>query len=423
MYTMARQLPLIFVLIGVLDCHVSFSQDRQVVPAGGNSWVIAGSDTLRRDGLLNWSDPTTRCIFYVWAPSGRFRISLSLVSSGASRVSVTALGQVREVSIKPGQTEHDTGEWMATATGYIPVEVQGISRSGSSFGNLTSIALTGFADDSVSFVRTNEGNFFYWGRRGPSVHLRFDLGDRQDIEWFYSEINVPEKNDVIGSYYMANGFSDGYFGFQVNSPSERRILFSVWSPFKTDDPRAIPEKDRILLVRKGEGVYSGEFGNEGSGGQSFLRYNWKAGTTYGFLLRGQPDGTTTVYTAWFFPPEEGRWRLVASWRRPGKSTYLGSLYSFLENFIPETGNLERRAFFGNQWVRNKAGAWTELTRAKFTGDNTARKGYRRDYGGGVSGQSFFLRNCGFFSDFVPLDSPFERASRPTPPKIEFSALP
>jgi hypothetical protein len=37
----------------------------------------------------------------------------------------------------------------------------------------------------------------------------------QDIEWFYSELKVPEASDVIGSYFMANGFSEGYFGIQV----------------------------------------------------------------------------------------------------------------------------------------------------------------------------------------------------------------
>ena len=31
---------------------------------------------------------------------------------------------------------------------------------------------------------------------------------------------------------MANGFGEGYFGIQVNGPNERRVLFSVWSPFK-----------------------------------------------------------------------------------------------------------------------------------------------------------------------------------------------
>ncbi|TDA79183.1 DUF5077 domain-containing protein, partial [Halomonas marinisediminis] len=86
----------------------------------------------------------------------------------------------------------------------------------------------------------------YFGRRGPSVHLSYQLPAEKDIEWFYSEINVPEGEDVIGSYYMANGFRDGYFGIQVNSETERRVLFSVWSPYETQDPNNIPEDYKII---------------------------------------------------------------------------------------------------------------------------------------------------------------------------------
>ena len=52
-------------------------------------------------------------------------------------------------------------------------------------------------------------------------------------------MTIPKNNDVVGSYFMANGFAEGYFGIQVNSETERRILFSVWSPYKTDDPNSI----------------------------------------------------------------------------------------------------------------------------------------------------------------------------------------
>ena len=74
---------------------------------------------------------------------------------------------------------------------------------------------------------------------------------------------------------------EGYFGIQVNSATERRILFSVWSPFSTDNPKEIPDDKKIKLLRKGKDVHTGEFGNEGSGGQSYLRYQWKTGTTSG----------------------------------------------------------------------------------------------------------------------------------------------
>lgn len=167
-----------------------------------------------------------------------------------------------------------------------------------------------------------------------------------------------------------------------------------------------------------------DFGNEGSGGQSYLRYNWKAGQTYQFLLRGRPvENGYTTYTAYFKAINETNWQLIASFRRPKTTTYLKSLYSFLENFIPETGNVQREVEFSNQWIRSKDGKWCELTNAQFTGDNTARKAYRMDYAGGLNDQRFFLRNCGFFYTYTPLKSDFTRPALRKIPRIELESLP
>jgi len=45
----------------------------------------------------------------------------------------------------------------------------------------------------------------------------------KDVEWFYNEIFVPKDCDVVGSYYMANGFQQGYFGMQVKIPLSFKI--------------------------------------------------------------------------------------------------------------------------------------------------------------------------------------------------------
>jgi len=404
-------------LLLVLFILISSSVWSQVfVPAGGNAW-ITGQGKVTKEGITDLQE-TSVTTFYVRFSAGDLHVSLSLKPEKVSSAKVTIQGNAKDAPVNPARREHPIGTWTLGTEGYFAITVTGLAG-----GILSGLQLSGSSlDASNSFVPDNEGNYFYWGRRGPSVHLRYDLQGREDIEYFYSEITVPEKNDVIGSYYMANGFSDGYFGFQVNSETERRILFSVWSPFKTDDPKSIPEEDKIILMKKGQDVYTGEFGNEGSGGQSYWRYPWKAGATYGFLLRAQPEGVSTIYTSWFFAPEQGKWKLIASWRRPKRAAYLTALYSFLENFIPDTGNVERRALYGNQWVRDKAGNWTELTQVKFTGDNTARKNYRKDYSGGVNGDAFYLRNCGFFSDFTPLDQSFIRSSRGKPPGIDVASL-
>jgi len=419
-----RTFTLFFLVILFADC----CQGQSVtgfVPAGGNAWISGGSDQFDNKGELELIDPSTTCTTYIGVGKGELNVSVILDTESLSRLRVMINGTEKVVTLQPGKASHPFGVWVIDKEGYVAVEVQGVSKSGTVFGKLKGLMISGNAvSESSSFVPSNDGNFFYWGRRGPSVHLRFETGNLPDVEYFYSEIMVPDQNDVVGSYFMANGFSDGYFGFQVNSDSERRILFSVWSPYQTDDPKSIPESDRVLLVRKGNDVYTGEFGNEGSGGQSFLRYMWKAGVTYGFLLRAQPfENSATIYTAWFFAPEEKSWKLIASWRRPRKATYLQNLYSFLENFVPETGNLPRMAEYGNQWVCNSSGNWSELNTATFTGDQTAKKGYRKDYAGGVNKSAFYLRNCGFFNDFVALDQRFLRTSRAEHPSIDFKALP
>jgi Domain of unknown function (DUF3472) len=212
---------------------------------------------------------------------------------------------------------------------------------------------------------------------------------------------------------------------QVNSPIERRILFSVWSPFATDDPKAIPDSLKVVLVRKGDSVHAGAFGDEGSGGQSYLVYSWMAGNTYRFLLRADPLAYNhTRYTAWFFAPELGHWRLIASWDRPATHTWLTHLHSFLENFEPESGDQERSAYYGNQWVCDSVRHWVPLTHARFSADNTARKGYRRDYAGGLHGDVFFLHAGGFFNTPTPIDSRFTRPlPRASSPPVDTDNLP
>ena len=425
-------------LVGLQNCQVT-SQNVQsgheatplTVPVGGNSWLINSNDKdekVTKEGLINWKNAGTICRTYVRvSQAGKLKVSVVLnTKDGESKINLMVLGKTGSITTTPNiAKEYFVGEWEINQPGYVAIDLQGITKTGDSFGQVQSINISGSAvNPETVFVKDNVDNYFYWGRRGPSVHLKYTLPANEDIEWFYNELTIPENQDVIGSYFMANGFAEGYFGIQVNSATERRILFSVWSPFKTDNPNAIPDEQKIVMVKKGEGVYTGEFGNEGAGGQSYLKYNWKAGNTYKFLLQGKPIADNyTLYSAYFFAPEENQWQLIASFKRPKTSTHLKSLHSFLENFIPETGNAERMGLYNNQWVRTTNGQWIELTEAKFTGDATARKNFRKDYAGGISNGSFYLRNCGFFNDFVPLDGVFKRNAGNKVPDIPFSTLP
>ena len=346
-------------------------EDSVVVPFGGNAWS---------------SSLALHTVYFRLKHTGRIRITTG---------------------------RYNISTFLIKDTGYQTLQLTGPA--------VQSITLKGAGVQDAAYVPNDEGNFFYWGRRGPSVHLNYQLPEYIHAEWFYNEVFVPSGQDVKGSYFMADGFAQGYFGMQVNSPKERRILFSVWSPFNTDDPAAIPDSLKITLVKKGPGVHAGTFGNEGSGGQSYLVYPWKAGNTYRFLIHVRPqEHNQTAFTAWFFAPEENKWRLIASFLRPQTHTWLTNPHSFLENFDPEKGNKTRYVLFDHQWIRDEKGTWIALHKAFFTGDNTARKGYRMDYAGGIKGQAFFLQNCGFFSNYTPLDTWWERPMDPkeTPPDID-----
>jgi hypothetical protein len=77
----------------------------------------------------------------------------------------------------------------------------------------------------------------------------------------------------------------------------------------------------------------------------------------------------------------------------------------------------------NQWARDTDGKWHELTKARFSGDDIARRQYRLDYAGGAKGGAFFMRNGGFFTESVELGSAFQRESTPAKqPVIDLDAL-
>jgi hypothetical protein len=390
-----------------------------VVPLGGNAYLTssaAGSpDQVGKSGIKPWQNEMS--VFSICFRVDRAAVlDLSLrlkVPEGESVIRAKAAGKVFEKKVT-GSAVQDVplGTISVNAACYVRVDLQGLRKTGPVFAEANDLLVRSAAADlKLDYVKDSEENRFYWGRRGPSVHLTYELPAGKTVEYFYNEVTVQQGQDPVGSYFMANGFGEGYFGMQVNGPDERRILFSVWSPFHTDDPKSIPEEQRVHVLAKGKDVRNGEFGNEGSGGQSFYIYPWKAGITYQFLNRARPDGRGhTIYTAWFFAPEVGKWHLIASFRRPKTDKHLSGVHSFLENFADRNGYQGRIGHYGNQWARDTEGTWHELTKARFTGDDIAQRQYRLDYAGGAKGGVFFMRNGGFFAETVKLGSSFERES-------------
>ncbi|GGF18249.1 hypothetical protein GCM10011339_02720 [Echinicola rosea] len=396
------------------------------IPIGGNSYLTAGKGLkVTRNGVQDWTseEAVLSTYFKMERPQ---QVFLQLVLDGKSSCTfeVTAAGQRKGVTVSAEGSDTVSVGTFDLGQGYVNVDIKGKAKEGAHFPSVESLLVNVKEEAPIVFVKDNESNRYYWGRRGPSVHLSYTLPGDKDFKWFYNEITVPEGEDPNGSYYMANGFGEGYFGIQANSDDERRVLFSVWSPFHTDNPDEIPEDQQIKLLKKGDGVYTGEFGNEGSGGQSYWKYKWITGNTYRFLNSVEPDGKgNTIYTAYFYAPELGEWKLIASFLRPQTDTWYKRPHSFLENFIDSNGYIGRKAFYHDQWAMDVQGNWVELTEAKFTGDDIANRGYRMDYAGGEEAGRFFLRNGGFFDAFEALNSMHQRAPTHNSPEVDVNSLP
>ena len=208
---------------------------------------------------------------------------------------------------------------------------------------------------------------------------------------------------------------------QVNSASERRVIFSVWDAGnEAIDRNKVDDENKVHLNGKGESVIAEGFGNEGTGGHSHFVYNWNPGKTYKFYVTALLDSAsgTTIYTGYFFIPETQKWKLIASFKAPKDGKYLHGLYSFVENFWGVNGNLYRKANFSNQWIRNENGEWKELIESKFSCDATGKAGDRIDFGGGMENNSFYLWNGGFQNANAKYGDLFSRTATNQKPTID-----
>jgi hypothetical protein len=343
-----------------------------------------------RDDVTGWESANDALVWYgELRRSGALSasVTLDLPSGQTATLRLRLAGQAREAKLVggAGPTSVDFGSFDIPTADYYRFELAGLARSGETFGRVVSLNLEGPAAEQAHFNLKPRLN-------AASVHLNYPI-DSPKIEWFYNEVTV--RTEPTHSFYMACGFHRGYFGIQVNSPTERRIIFSVWdSGNKGNDRGKVKDEDRVQLITKGDHVVANDFGGEGTGGHSHLVYPWKTGQTYRFLLTAKPEGGTTVYSAYFYFPEQSAWGLIASFRASKDGQHLRGLHSFNENFWGSNGQLQRLAEFGPPWIRTADGAWQQLTKAKFTHDATGKED-RLDYGAGVVHGGFYLSNGGF----------------------------
>lgn len=398
------------------------------VTLASNGYVYPQTDNWRSNiisarGLIKWDDSKTfsRTFFYP-QQKGTIHVALKLKSwNGNSKLKVQLDRSGKSYVIHVNET--DDFITVPVGTFYIPdaryhyIQINGISKTGNNFPDIESIVIS---DPAAKDLKYNLSEY----KGAPSTHLWYEYPKDSTIAWFYNEVTIPVGVNSSNAYYMTNGFSGGYSGIQLNSATERRFIFSVWSNYSTNDPKEIPADYAITLIKKGKDVFTGEFGNEGSGGHSHIVFPWKNGATYKILIGAKPAGDHTIYSCYYWTPESGKWKLMAIWdkTKTGGKLFSG-LYSFVENF-GSNGNDFFKADYGNQWVCTPSGTWIELTKCRLTTTASPKKHQRYDYGAGVEDNKFYMYTGGFkkLNNLSP-GSVIERKANGIAPKIDFASLP
>ena len=185
-----------------------------------------------------------------------------------------------------------------------------------------------------------------------AVHLRYLAPDGGNA--FYIEL-TPERS-TLGTYFVAAGWSFGYFGIQEQRDGKKVAIFSVWDTH---------EQVQVLYVDPG--AVAKRFGGEGTGAQCMYDFNWQVGGTYRFYVTATPapDGRT-AFSAFLYVGD--RWVQLATFSTVTGGTALAGTYSFVEDFMRtnESAGIVRIAHFGNGWIRSGESDWTPLCSAMFT---------------------------------------------------------
>ena len=246
-----------------------------------------GGAHVSNTGITGWSDRAQQVTWYgLIRSNGALNCAVALrATNTVARLRLTVAGQTREATASGGVANF--GAFNIAAPGYQRFALELLDGSGV---GLDALVLGGPAMKDAHFNLKPR-------RNAASVHLSYPTPKDAKVTAFYCEVTAVK--DPLPSYYMACGWHRGYFGMQVNGPTERRIIFSVWdSGGEAIDRKKVADENRTTLVAKGEGVFSGDFGHEGTGGHSHLVYPWKTGERQRFIVTAKTtDATVHIRTA------------------------------------------------------------------------------------------------------------------------------
>lgn len=425
---MKRLFCVLTVLLATLSGTLSLSAQTRQTVAARQAYIEPFSASsredvsVRRGGITNWNNQNLSVVWYLYQEKGSYELSIDLQKrSGEQNTIEMNCTQCSELGFKPmtkkvslkaaaGDQQVKAGNVEIPATGYYRYEMKALT--GMKGVTIAGLSFNTTADKATGAIPVVHATKF---QSSPSVHLSFSTTapTTKEYDWIYEEIMVPKGYDPLHTYWMSLGFFRGYMGIQTNSETERRVLFSVWDSVDTDKNPNASKDSLVSLVDKADDVTSNGFGNEGTGGQSYVKSaNWKVDHPVKFLMNVRRGEGSIVLSAWYCLNDTEGWKYVASWRAPQEQRLFNGFYSFIENFSSSNGQLLRKGYYFNAFGREAStGKWLSFNKVRFSHTDGA-EGERMDYEQGVAPEyptRFYMASGGYTptkltADEIPLQT-------------------
>lgn len=407
---------LLFVLIAIQGiAQSSDSKNVFTIPANkayaepfgpGRAGVSIPVGYPKDNGIVsNWRNKSKSVVWYLYQKEGSYNLYFkNIVEEGKNlqfELKITPCyakmgfkAITKNLTFKGTGKENDlfASNVNVPLTGYFRYELKPISDPESAI-KIQSLVFKSLKPDG----QVNQTDY----QSSPSVHLSFSSTAQttKAYNWIYQEILVPKGADPLATYYMSLGFYRGYMGIQTNSPTERRVLFSVWDSKDAENDKSITKHDYVSFVDKDEATTVNTFGGEGTGGQSYVKTaNWKTNEPVKFLMNVQKQDNNSVLLSAWYKLEGQDWKYVATWRAPKEQRMFDGFYSFLENFGHTNGQLRREAYYYNAWGKEDvSGKWINFNKVRFS-NTDGKEGQRVDFEQGVSAKypdRFYMASGGY----------------------------
>jgi len=202
------------------------------ISLSANGWVTKHTDhapeVITDFGLGNWmTRESITSVYFHCSKPGQIDVSLRCkVPKGKSRLQLSIDQNALKVDVTGDQYNVvKVGQFHILNSGYVKLDMQGVNKTGDYYADVSHLVISGELVDSqsIAYIHEEPKADIYWSRRGPSVHLFYELPIKEQSEYYYNEVTVPLGFDPIGSYFMAIGYEFGYFGIQVCSIGSNSI--------------------------------------------------------------------------------------------------------------------------------------------------------------------------------------------------------